>query len=129
MFVSEFIDYMPKQKLFELFLTTLPTSSDYFIWKNGCGDFNDNAIWEAYKEYINEVVSDYNLCKTIINRFGEDGEVQEFLEALDEIFADDIKAKYEELENEGFVCQGTEPLPQLLVEKNDLRTQLEEASK
>jgi hypothetical protein len=126
MFVSEFIEFTPKQDLFELFIITLPTSSHYFKWKNGCGEYNDNAIWEAYKEYINEVVSDYNLVKTIINRFGEDGEVQEFLEALDELFADDIKVNYEELENEGFLCKGTEPLPELLVEKNDIRTQLKQ---
>jgi hypothetical protein len=128
MFVSEFIDYTPKQKLFELFIGAFPTSSDYFMWKNGCGEYDDNAIWEAYKEYINEVVKDINLRRAICSRFGEDGEVQEFLEALDELFEDDIKAKYEELENEGFVCEGTEPLPKLLVEKNDIRTQLEEGS-
>ncbi len=98
------------------------------MWKNSGGSYNDKDIWEAYKEYISAVVTDYNLMRTISSRFGENGEVQEFLEALDEIFADDIEANYEELENKGFLCKGTEPLPELLVEKNDIRNQLVKGS-
>jgi hypothetical protein len=124
MFVSEFIEWASPSKLVGIFMHLFPTSRDHFMWKNGAGKYDDWIVFESYKAYINEVVSDYNLRRVICNQFGENGEVEEFLQQIDESFADDIKAKYEELESEGFVCEGTEPLPKLLVEENDLRTQL-----
>lgn len=126
MYYLEFMDWAGAAKCVELFMQVFPTSSDCFMWENGSDDYDDDIIFEAYKEYINEVVNDFNLRRTLCRIFGEEGEVEYFLKECYESYETDIKAKYEELENEGFVCQGTEPLPKLLVEQNDIRTQLEQ---